>query len=587
MNTKKNCKKVIKLNNVIKMFSVIMFLKIIIVSEIQSQIVVNEIMYAPSEANNEWFEIFNTGSTAVNIQNWKWKDATATLRILTVNNTVISPGGFAVICQDSVKLKSMIPDLQGMILQTVWSQLNNSGDNVILIKQDNSRSDSVNFNSSWGGSSGAFSLEKKIADGNSNESANWSTSVALSHSTPGKINSVTPKQNDLFLKSFTYSPLYPAAGENIDMNFVIKNSGINQAENFSLKIFNDLNSDSTGQNNELIKTLQYSFMASGDSISVKYTLSVADTGQKQFIALIFYPADNDTLNNLLIKRIYFSSQGSGGGGIVFNEIMYDPFTEQSEWIEIFNSTSQSINIKGWKYKESTSTVILSAQDLIFNPGDYLILAQDSSVYNVFPYLRTAPANIHIKFSGGISLSNTGETLTLTDSLNNIIDAVSYNPLWNNPGFTDTKGISLEKINPSLISNDGKNWSSCVKPAGGTPGLLNSIYTEKKFSESKVSVTPNPFSPDGDGFEDFALLKYELKAPFALMRVRIFDIKGRLVKTLLNNAVTGNQGEIIYNGFDENNQKLRTGIYILLMEAIDDTGGTVETVKSPLVIAARL
>ena len=36
-------------------------------------------------------------------------------------------------------------------------------------------------------------------------------------------------------------------------------------------------------------------MASGDSISVKYTLSVADTGQKQFIALIFYPADNDTL----------------------------------------------------------------------------------------------------------------------------------------------------------------------------------------------------------------------------------------------------------------------------------------------------
>ena len=98
----------------------------------------------------------------MNIQNWKWKDATATLRILTVNNTVISPGGFAVICQDSVKLKSMIPDLQGMILQTVWSQLNNSGDNVILIKQDNSRSDSVNFNSSWGGSSEHFHLRKKL-----------------------------------------------------------------------------------------------------------------------------------------------------------------------------------------------------------------------------------------------------------------------------------------------------------------------------------------------------------------------------------------------------------------------------------------
>ncbi|MBK7253550.1 MAG: lamin tail domain-containing protein [Ignavibacteria bacterium] len=60
----------------LKFFVFVLFM-IISVSEIRSQVFINEIMYAPLDANKEWFEIYNKELLPVNIQNWKWKDATS------------------------------------------------------------------------------------------------------------------------------------------------------------------------------------------------------------------------------------------------------------------------------------------------------------------------------------------------------------------------------------------------------------------------------------------------------------------------------------------------------------------------------
>ena len=70
-------------------------------------------------------------------------------------------------------------------------------------------------------------------------------------------------------------------------------------------------------------------------------------------------------------------------------------------------------------------------------------------------------------------------------------------------------------------------------------------------------------------------------------LKIFDIKGRQVRELANNQITGSEGTIIFNGLDNDNKKLRIGIYLLLIEAIDERGGTIEIVKKPLVIAGKM
>lgn len=735
-----------------KKFSLALLVLTLNYSDSVSQIFINEIMYAPADASNEWFEIYNSGNASVNLQNWKWKDATSAIRTLTTQNINLQTKEYIIICQDTNKLKNQFPDIAGKFIQTVWSTLNNTGDNLILIDAVNARVDSVSYQTSWGGNSGGFSLEKIIPTGPSNNSANWGTSVDLANATPDRQNSLTPKPFDLLLKSFTIEPNFPSSGDTLNFIILIKNKGLNTAENFLLNIYNDLNFDSISQNNETLNSHSFSSLRTDDSLIYNFSFFNSDTGTKQFIAEIIYREDNDTLNNKLIKRIFVNGL-SGNNGIRINEIMYAPDSPEPEWIEIYNTTPGSINIKNWKIADSSgqnnpvtitsadryinsndylviaknsfiiekhisldtnNLIILSSlpilnndkdkiilfnagqtiidqvsyksswggtngkslerksgtvisndsadwhtsidcenstplrinsivnaseyskgaliiNEIMYNPlsnqsewiefynpnslilkltgweyrdlsnqynltdtcfinlnsGEYFILAKDSTLFENFSYLLTPSFNQKIFFNKNMSLSNDGEPIVILDLFGNIIDSVFYHDSWNNPNLSDSKGISLERINSEFGSNERNNWSSSANPKGGTPGLQNSIFTKNLPSNSTVSINPNPFSPDGDGFEDFAVVKYKLNVAFAQMRIKIFDIKGRMVRELANNEITGSEGTVIFNGFGDDNQRLRIGIYFLLIEAIDDRGGTVSIIKTPLVIAAKL
>ncbi|MEO8446265.1 MAG: lamin tail domain-containing protein [bacterium] len=565
--------------------SIVMILVLFFVNAKCYSQIVNEIMYSPADASNEWFEIFNTSSSAVDLQNWKWKDATSTLRTITTQNTVLDTNSYLIICQDSVKFKNQFSAFNGKLIQTAWSQLNNSGDNLILINPAGIRVDSLTFSSSWGGNTGGYSLEKINSVGPANSPSNWGTCIEPAQGSPGKKNSITPKPFDLLLKSFTTEPLFPSTDESLTLISVIKNPGLNPAQNFQLKIYSDINLDSMPQPDELINSQSTSLLNSGDSIIHVYTIQDPDTGTAQFISKIIYADDYDTLNNQIIKRFYVSSQ-SGSGGMVINEIMYDPLTNQSEWVEFYNASAQSVNIKKWKFKDASVTVTLSDSDVFINPGDYLMIAHDSSIYQKFAYIASTQ-NVKVKISASVSLNNSGEELSLTDSINNVVDRVAYFPAWHNSELIETKGISLERINPAFTSSENSNWSSCANTLGGTPGLLNSIFTKNITSDSEIEITPNPFSPDGDGLEDFALIRYKLTSPFSQMNIKIYDIKGRLVRNLANNNITGSEGTIVFNGLGNDDQKLRIGIYILLIEAVDARGGRVNNVKAAMVIGGKM
>ena len=118
-------------------------------------------------------------------------------------------------------------------------------------------------------------------------------------------------------------------------------------------------------------------------------------------------------------------------------------------------------------------------------------------------------------------------------------------------------------------------------------MANSVFTVVPNTSASVTISPNPFSPDGDGFEDFSIISYRLTAAIMQVRIRIFDIKGRLLRTLVNNQASGPEGAIVFDGLDEEKRKLRLGIYIVFLEALDSRKGIVETVKTTVVVAARL
>jgi hypothetical protein len=274
--------------------------------------------------------------------------------------------------------------------------------------------------------------------------------------------------------------------------------------------------------------------------------------------------------------------------------MYDPLNSQNEWLELYNRSMFPIDLAHWTFNDKpTSTGInsfeISDTSLIVYSGCFAIVAAESSVCSFFPDLAGSDLNRPVRILnrvGGFGFNNDGDIIVLKDFENKTIDSVNYSPLWHNPNVVDAQGRSLERINPSIDSNDPRNWSTCTNNLGGTPGRANSVFTRSIASDNKITISPNPFSPDGDGFEDFCMINYNLSPMTSTLRVKIYDIKGRLVRTLIDGEVAGNQGDIIWDGLDDSRQRARIGVFIIYLEATDMVSRRTITAKAVAVVATR-
>jgi hypothetical protein len=271
--------------------------------------------------------------------------------------------------------------------------------------------------------------------------------------------------------------------------------------------------------------------------------------------------------------------------LVINEIMYDPVIGNNEFVEFLNLKKESLNIGGWSIEDQHKNKYkLSDSNFVIPPGAYFLMASDSSVirsYDLFSYNYKTILN---ESSLGLTAD---ELILLKDLRGNVIDSVYYSDKWHNKNFNNTKGRSLERINPFLNSNDRYNWNTCVDHNGATPGAKNSIYVINTKTNSSISVNPNPFSPDYDGFEDCTILNYTLMIPVSQVNIKIYDSKGRLVRALANNMASGSTGSVIFDGLGDDGLALRMGIYIIFLEALNSNTGQNEILKTTVVIARKL
>jgi flagellar hook assembly protein FlgD len=118
-------------------------------------------------------------------------------------------------------------------------------------------------------------------------------------------------------------------------------------------------------------------------------------------------------------------------------------------------------------------------------------------------------------------------------------------------------------------------------------MKNSIYIINTKTNSSISVNPNPFSPDNDGFEDCTIINYSLKIPYSQVNIKIYDSRGRLVRVLANNMASGSTGSVIFDGLGNDGSALRMGIYIIFLEALNSITGQNEILKTTVVVARKL
>jgi hypothetical protein len=128
-----------------------------------------------------------------------------------------------------------------------------------------------------------------------------------------------------------------------------------------------------------------------------------------------------------------------------------PFSESPEqWLELFNRTSNAVNLTGWRLDEGIDFRFPS--NTVIGPGGYVVVAKDpAALLARFPGIPVAGPYTN-------SLSHRGERIVLKDAGDNPADAVHYFDDGRWPGAPDAGGASLELRDPHADNAAGEAWA---------------------------------------------------------------------------------------------------------------------------------
>ncbi|MBX2964950.1 MAG: lamin tail domain-containing protein [Cyclobacteriaceae bacterium] len=160
--------------------------------------------------------------------------------------------------------------------------------------------------------------------------------------------------------------------------------------------------------------------------------------------------------------------------VIITEIFPDPSPviglPEAEFVELYNRSTNPINLMGWKFSDPTSTAVLP--EYILFPDSYVILTPNASV-SAFATLGQT-----IGVSNFPTLNNNADNLALRDASDKLIDAVNYTDAWYKDDDKRQGGWTLELIDPDNICAEEENWSASEHTSGGTPGQENSVKASK-------------------------------------------------------------------------------------------------------------
>ncbi len=266
--------------------------------------------------------------------------------------------------------------------------------------------------------------------------------------------------------------------------------------------------------------------------------------------------------------------------VIINEVLANEPSSYTklEWVELYNADSIERHLDGWSFvcKEDTTVI---APNTIIPANGFLILARqllsdpsDSISFEGWWGNRSgiwgdSPEENYPALPADMGLTNSGGTVALIDPDNNVQTFT-----WDQDCGD---GVSLERV-----SADQDIWLCCVDPEKSTPGAKNSVSTAYP-DNIELSMEPNPFSPDGDGYQDEVTFRHTLPITSELT-LKIYDVEGRLIKTILEDQSLVS-GEITWDGRDEDNRFVRVGIYIVWMEV---EGNSHSVKKMTLVVAKK-
>ncbi|MEM7385495.1 MAG: lamin tail domain-containing protein, partial [Verrucomicrobiota bacterium] len=177
--------------------------------------------------------------------------------------------------------------------------------------------------------------------------------------------------------------------------------------------------------------------------------------------------------------------------VTFNEIHYHPAEPGApEWVELTNQMSIRVDLSGWR--------MTGGVDFVFPNGTVVPSKGHLVIQGTGPSIPRALG----PFEG--QLDNAGETLTLRDRNDRVMDRLSYDDDTPWPVGPDGSGRTLTKRRPSLATAEPSSWGTSLNK-GGTPGGSNALIAAtgdvilSEITEEMIEIhhrgSKNPVSLD--------------------------------------------------------------------------------------------
>ena len=542
-------------------------------------IVINEIMADPNPVVGlpewEYVELYNTTEFGIDLKDWMMKIGS---NENTFGTYVLAPHGYVILCHnDAVSELRQYGDCIGF---SSFSVVNTSSV-MYLFSKSGTMISQVNFNNTWyhdaDKANGGWSVEQIDPLNPCAGASNWMASTDASGGTPGRINSVD--------------------GDNEVLPQVER---VSMFGDYILQLWFDQQMTSTSllevQHFVVEETGEHPSQTEVNPMDPNYVGLIFDHGFEPGIVytLIINGVTNCVGNAIEADtRVQFGIPNDiAEGEIVINEILFDPISPGVDYVELYNNTDKTFDLstlmlgvvrESFPNPADTTLREIAGESRLFLPRSYVMLSTNSEIVGL---QYDCPTDNFVQMASFPSYANAGGTAILMGKDGTTVDAMYFSEKMHYPLLKVTKGVSLERVSFDQPSMDANNWHSAAEQVHfGTPGYANSMQQTAEPSSDEIILSPDLFSPDGDGYDDACFINYHFDKAGYTMNIYIFNVAGQMVRHLAKGELIGQEGSVLWNGMDNNGNRVPVGVYVVVTEVFN-FDGTVKKFKNGVVVATR-
>jgi len=509
----------------------------------------------------EYLEITNRTQYTFNTKNWIFRNGDQTI---SLPSGIIGPGEYIIFCSLSdTSLFSKYGKTTGL---KPFPVLTDVGKLIALSDSLGYLIHGLEYSSGWYSDKlkedGGWALE--IIDINYPffSDGNWEASISNTGGTPGLENSVARTNPDNCFKGILN--VFPY--DTISFDLWLSETIFDLENNVQNILIDHVPADSV----EVVDPLYQHFR-----IKAKTPFETEQVYTLHLSPLMLDFSGNPIIDNISCFGIPARAKA---GDIVFNELLFYPYPDDPDYIELYNCSDRVIDVSRLylaSIDESgdTSTIkVIGEESRCFLPWSFYVVTTDrESVLN--RYLSSDEKTVFNTHSLPSMPNDRGHLILLNRELD-LIDEVLYSEEMHYSLLADNRGISLEKIRPQAASSESMNWHSASESAGwGTPGRENSVFSRGIQTDDRITLSSDRITPDNDGYEDLLVIDLNLEGNGNVVTVTIFNETGNYVKRIAENLFAGSRAAIVWDGTADDGNIVSTGIYIFLIELYNDKGKT--------------